>query len=217
MLRMNCPKCDGIIKSPFLAELELIECCWCKENVTVQDVVVETKAFTMQRNDLLNRIAHYKGLLREVEKEQKAAGKKGVASKNPQKNVADLHSTLRELLLAARDNYRLDLPYALYIEMNCGDNQRLARLINLSSGGACAEFKERGRPPRSKSDIVLNFLLPEHTEPFSLPATVVWVKNLTDDMNSECVNVGLKFRNLEENTRACIWDFIVETALAPVA
>ena len=82
-----CPKCDEVIKSPFLVELQFIECPRCKENVTVQDVVVETKAFTMQRDDLLNRIAHYKGLLREVEKEQKAAGQKGVASKNPKKNV----------------------------------------------------------------------------------------------------------------------------------
>ena len=217
MLRMNCPKCDGIIKSPFLAELESVECCWCKENVTIQGVVVETKAFTMQRNDLLKRISHYKNLLREVEKEQKAAGSKRVVSKNPQKNVADLRSTLKELLLAARDNYRLDMPYALYIEMNCGDNQRLARLKNLSSKGACTEFKERGRLPRNKSEIVLQFLLPGFTEPLLLLATVVWIKNLTDDMNSQYVNVGLQFKGLEEKSRACIWDFIVETALAPAA
>jgi len=214
---MNCPKCDGIIKSPFLAELESVKCCCCKEDVTIQGVVVETKAFTMQRSDLLNRITHYKGLLREVEKEQKAVGKKGVVAKKNPKKVADLRSTLKELLLAARDNYRMDMPYALYIEMNCGDNQRLARLKNLSSKGACTEFKERGRPPRSKSEIVLQFLLPGFTEPLLLPATVVWVKNLTDDMNSQCVNVGLQFKDLEEKTSACIWDFIVETALTPAA
>ena len=217
MLRINCPKCDGIIKSPFLAELESVECSSCKEDVTIQGIVVETKAFTMQRKDLLNRISHYKGLLREVEKEREKAGKKGVVSKKPKKKTADLRSTLKDLLLAARDHYRLEIPYALYIEMNCGDNKRLSRLKNLSSKGACVEFKERGRLPLSKSKIIRNFLLPAYPKPLSLPATVVWVKKLTDDMNSEYVNVGLQFKGLEEKLRSCIWGFIVDTALDPSA
>ena len=84
MLLMNCPKCDGAIKSPFLAEIKFVDCWQCKEEVKVQNVFVSTKGFTMSREDLINRISHYKKLLEETENELQATVKARTTSTKPQ-------------------------------------------------------------------------------------------------------------------------------------
>ena len=69
MLQMDCPNCDGVIKSQFLADLSTIECDQCKSTIPVKDVFVSTKSFVMHREDFLNRTFRFQKLLREVEKE----------------------------------------------------------------------------------------------------------------------------------------------------
>ena len=92
MLLMTCPKCDVDIKSPFLAEIESIECWQCKEEVQVKDVFVSTKGFTMSRKDLISRITHYKKLLEETENELKAESKGGGAAIKTQKRDKNFHA-----------------------------------------------------------------------------------------------------------------------------
>jgi phage FluMu protein Com len=72
MLQMSCTHCDGLIKSLLLVEGQEIECPQCKEIVTVENVVVSTKNYSMQREDLMKRISHYKKLLRDIENENDA-------------------------------------------------------------------------------------------------------------------------------------------------
>ena len=111
----------------------------------------------------------------------------------------------------ARDKYRFEMPYNLYIEMSYGGKQRLGRLVNLSTRGACIELMERGGLPPTNTGTILQFLLPEQYKPFSLGATVVWIRKLTDDTTSRFVNLGVKFKNLDANTYDCIWGFIVNS------
>jgi hypothetical protein len=112
----------------------------------------------------------------------------------------------------ARDKYRFKLPYSLYIEMSYDGKKRLGRLVNISTKGACIEFIERGGLPPTNSETILQFLLPEQYKPFSLGATVVWIRRLANDTNSRFVNLAVKFKNLDGNTYDCIWSFIVNSS-----
>lgn len=212
MLMMNCPKCEAVIKSPFLAEIKHIECSQCREHVEVNDVFVSTKGFTMSRDELISRISHYKKLLFEVENELKSKTDDEGVSTISQKKANSFRAILKELMLAARDNFRLDLPYDLYVEMNYDNNKRLGTLINISAQGASIEILERDQMPRNKSEIKLQLLLPKFSEPLSLFATVVWLKKVARDAKSQYVNIGVQYKNLDAKTHACLWNFIVETA-----
>ena len=212
MLLMNCPKCDGAIKSPFLAEVKSVDCWQCKEEVKVQNVFVSTKGFTMSREDLINRISHYKKLLEETENELQATVKEGTTKTKPQESDKSFHSILKALMLGARDNFRLDMPYDLYVELVCDDNKRLGRLINICAQGADIEFVHREELPQAGTEIKLSLLLPESAEPLSLPAKIVWTRKSRKDMHSQHVNIGVHYNNLDKKTHACLWGFIVKTS-----
>ena len=212
MLLMNCPKCDGAIKSPFLAEIETVECCQCGEEVKVRDVFVSTKGFTMSRGDLISRISHYKKLLIETENELQATVKEGTTATKPQQSEKSFHSILKDLMLGARDNFRLNMPYDLYVELECDDNKRLGKLINICTQGASIEFVDREELPQTETEIKLSLLLPETAEPLSLPAKIVWTKKSKKGSQSQNVNIGVHYKSLDKKTHACLWDFIVKTS-----
>jgi hypothetical protein len=210
MLQMNCPRCNELIKTPILVELLDIECPQCRENVKVHNVVVSTKNFSMQRNDLIKRISHYKKLLKDVEKEVEHGENDQKSTENSRKSAANLRSSLKELLLAARDNFRLNISYDLYVQINFDSNERLARLVNISSTGACIELVDRGLLPGNNTEIKFQLLLPGDSESLSFPARVVWSRNLAKDTTSNNINMGVQFREIDEQARECIWNFIVD-------
>lgn len=207
---MNCPRCNELIKTPILVELLDIECPQCRENVKVHNVVVSTKNFSMQRNDLIKRISHYKKLLKDVEKEVEHGENDQKSTENSRKSAANLRSSLKELLLAARDNFRLNISYDLYVQINFDSNERLARLVNISSTGACIELVDRGLLPGNNTEIKFQLLLPGDSESLSFPARVVWSRNLAKDTTSNNINMGVQFREIDEQARECIWNFIVD-------
>ncbi len=212
MLLMNCPKCDGAIKSPFLAEIKSVECWQCREEVKVGDVFVSTKGFTMSRQDLISRISHYKKLLAETEHELQVTAKEGTTASKPQENDKSFHSILKDLMLGARDNFRLEMPYDLYVELERDNNKRLGKLINICTQGAAIEFVDREELPQAETEIKLSLLLPESAEPLSLSAKIVWTRKSRKDSQSQHVNIGLHYNNLDKKTHACLWDFIVKTS-----
>jgi len=212
MLLMNCPKCDGAIKSPFLAEIKSVECWQCREDVKVRDVFVSTKGFTMSREVLISRISHYKKLLAETENELQATVKEGTTATKPQESDKSFHSILKDLMLGARDNFRLDMPYDLYVELECDDNKRLGKLINICTQGAAIEFVDRQELPQAETEIKLSLLLPESAEPLSLPAKIVWTRKSRKDSQSQHVKIGVHYNSLDKKTHACLWDFIVKTS-----
>lgn len=212
MLLMNCPKCDGAIKSPFLAEIKSVECWQCREEVKVSDVFVSTKGFTMSRQDLISRISHYKKLLAETEHELQSTAKEETTASKPQESDKSFHSILKDLMLGARDNFRLEMPYDLYVEMERDNNKRLGKLINICTQGAAIEFVDREELPQAETEIKLSILLPESTEPLSLSAKIVWTRRLRKDSHSQHVKIGVHYNSLDKKTHACLWDFIVKAS-----
>jgi hypothetical protein len=211
MLQMNCPECKGIVKSPFLAELSSIECSHCKVNVPVKDVFVATKGYTIHRDDLLSRIYRYQTLLKEVEKELKIAGEGENVSEKTRKSIEQFYVTLQELLVGARKNFRMDIPFDLPVEMNYRDRQSHGQLKNLSCEGASIAFKKLEEWPKNRDEIELKINIAEAGDPLSILARVVWVKKPAKYDGSEPVAIGVNFINLDENIRSLIWDFIVKT------
>ena len=209
MLQMNCPKCGGVVKSPYLAELSTTHCDHCKEEVTVGDVFVSTKGFTMHRDDLLNRISRFQKLLSEVEKEIKVLEGKENVSKTTQKNITNFYATLQELLIGARSNFRLDLSNDLSVAMDYNNNNYTGRLVNISTEGASLEFEGLGERLPNKAEINLNFTLPGFDEPLSLLAKVVWAGKRFEGEKLVAVKIGARFTNPAEKIRSIVWDYII--------
>ncbi len=212
MLQINCPKCESVIHSSYLNDLESIECGQCKEIVTVENVFVTTKGFSMHREDLLKRIFRYQRLLGEVEKERILLEKDSTSSEKTRQSVEDFYLTLQELLAGARGHFRLDVPYDLYVQMESkkGSKSR-GKLINLSLDGALIKC-ERGKTPlKTKSKIELQLALPLDPQPLSVLAEVAWVRKPPKDSDDQHYNIGVKFTDLDEDTRASFWNYITDT------
>jgi hypothetical protein len=208
MLQMNCPKCNGVIKSPFLAELSSIECSECNDNVPVKDVFVTTKSFTIHRDDLLNRIFRYQSLLKEVEKERSLLMDGKEISEATRKSIDQFSTILQELLVGARKNFRLDLPYELCVTIDTGNSTCNGKLVNLSSEGASIKFDNLDELPKARSSIKLSLQLPETDEVLSLTAKIAWNKKSA----GAGYELGVSFLKLDESTRSIIWNFIMATA-----
>lgn len=215
MLLMNCPKCNVDIKSPFLAEIECIECWQCKEEVKVKDVFVSTNGFTIPRKVLVNRISHYKKLLEETEKDLEAVAKGEEATTKPQKGDKNFHKILKDLMLGARDNFRLDMPYDLYVQLENDNDKRLGKVINICAQGAAIELVERDKLPHAESDVKLSLLLPKAEEPLFLPAKIVWARKSRKDVRSQYIKIGIHYKNIDQATHSSLWNFIIETSSSP--
>jgi c-di-GMP-binding flagellar brake protein YcgR len=115
----------------------------------------------------------------------------------------------RLAMLLRRDDFRLNMSYDFLVQLNFDSNKRSARLLNISSTGAAIEFFERGQLPEVDSETKFQLLLPGHLEPLSLIARVVWSRKPTKGTISSIVTMGLQFKNIDEKTRSYLWDFIV--------
>jgi hypothetical protein len=132
----------------------------------------------------------------------------------------DIDKRIAKLL--RRDDFRLDISYDLFVQVDFEKNTRLARLLNISSIGASIEFAERGQQsennsgknsllPEDNSDINLQLPVPGEAAPLSLPGRVVWSKIPAKDTILPSVSMGLQFKDIDEETRAGLWDFIVQS------
>ena len=129
MLQMKCPKCAALIRSPFLIEIGTVTCGQCHQDVTVKDVFVATKGFKMHRDDLLARVLHYRVLLKDIERESIQIRNSGGSPGKSAQSLDQLYNTLRELLAAARENFRLqiarDFPLDIELDGSLGKGQLL--------------------------------------------------------------------------------------------
>ncbi len=197
MLQTNCSNCGGLIKSPLLAEVQVIECPQCEEIVRVKNVVVSTKKFSISlRSSLKNLLL--------------AARDKFRLNKSHLLDVQtnyDVDKRLAKLL--RRDDFRLSMSDDLYVQINFDSNKRLARLLNISSIGAAIEFAEHGQLPENNSEIKLQLPLSGYAESLSLLGRVVWSMIPAKDTISPSITMGVQFKDIDEETRACLWAFIV--------
>lgn len=217
MLQTNCPKCKGIIESPYLNELRSVKCGQCQEVVTVENVSVATKEFTIDREDLHNRISRYESLLREVEKERALMANDRRVAKETNQSFDQFSLTLQELLEGARSHYRLKMTRNLSLQMDLDNHKNQVKLIDISTAGASIESELLDNLPRPKAMISLHLTFPGFREPLTALAKVVWVRKLTEEPDAERYRIGVKFANLDETTRNGIWRFITESSAGPTS
>jgi hypothetical protein len=214
MLQMHCPNCKEVIKSPFLAEVSSLECSQCKEIVEVKDVYIATKNFTMHREDFLNRIFRFEKLLREVEKEKLLlANSKSVSAKSVE-SINQFYSSLQELLVGARNCYRLEVPCDLRVELDDNNYILEGRVLNLSTEGALIGFRTTDNLPRKKSVLKIKFSLPGSSQKLSAQAKVVWHKGQSEDQKSQPA-IGVTFIGLNDDSHESIWNYILKNAPLP--
>jgi hypothetical protein len=212
---MNCPNCKGVIKSQFLADVSSIECGQCKQNLPVKDVFIATEYFTIHREDFLNRTFRFQKLLREVEKERTLMANNIEVSKTSLESLDHFYASLQELLAGARNSYRMEIPCDLYVEVISKNRKIKGKLMNLSTEGGSIELLEFDKIPRKKSDLEIKFSIPELSRTLFIHAKVVWTKEQITASGS-CAMIGVTFVNLEENTRNCIWNYILDNAPVPL-
>ena len=194
---MNCQNCGRLIESPLLSEVQLFVCPGCEEVVVVKDVVISNKKTPVAlrstvRNLLLNA--------RDKFKFNKSSNLDIQVKQDIDKRLA---------MLLRRDDFRLKMSHDFLVQMYFGNNKISAKLLNISSTGAAVEFFEQGQLPKDNPEIKFQLRLPEHSEPLSLLARVVWSRKPTEGTISPTVIMGLQFKNIDEKTRTRFWDFIV--------
>ena len=215
MLQMHCPNCKEVIKSPFLAEVSAIECCQCKESIQVNDVYITAKNFIMQREDFLNRIFRFQKLLREVEKERCLMANSNSVSTISMESIDQFYSSLQELLAGARNSYRMEITCDFPVEVQKNNNKSSGRVLNLGTEGASIELVALDKTPRKKSELKICFSIPELSEKLWAQAKVVWTKEHIGTHKSQSAIIGVTFTEIDEHTRGCIWNYILDNAPVP--
>lgn len=216
MLQMDCPNCKGVIKSHFLVDLSTIECDQCKQNVPVDNVFITTNYFTIHRDDLVNRTFRFQKLLREVEKELLLMAENKEVSIKSRESLDQFYSSLQELLDGARDSYRLELCCDLFVEIHDKDRIINGKLVNLSTKGGSIEFEAIDKVPRKRSELKIEFSFPGSSERLCINAKVVWTKEKKKDGGSHFAIIGVTFIDIDETTRSCIWNYLLDHTPAPV-
>jgi hypothetical protein len=216
MLQMDCPSCNEVIQSQFLADVSTIECGRCKKTIPVKDVFVTTKSFVMHREDFLNRTFRFQKLLREVEKELLLLTNNQEASPKSLESLEQFYASLQELLAGARNNYRMDVQSDVSVEVIDGNSQCKGKLLNLSTSGASVELMTFDKLPRIKSVVDLVFPFPEFSEHLYARARVVWTKDQTNKDRPHQAIIGANFVDLDENGQNCIWNYILDNAPVPL-
>lgn len=216
MLQMNCPNCNGVIQSQFLADVAIIKCGGCLETVPVKDVFVTTKSFVMHREDFLNRTFRFQKLLREVEKELLLLTNNQQASPKSLQSLEQFYASLQELLAGARNNYRMDILADVKVEIIDGNSQCEGRLLNLSTSGASIELMAFDKLPRIKSVVDIVFPFPEFSEHLYARARIVWTKDQANSDRPHHAIIGATFVDMDENGRNCIWNYILDNAPVPL-
>lgn len=197
MFQMNCSNCGGLIKSPRLAEVQLFLCPQCEEVVIVENVVISTQKISVNLRSSLKNLLLF-------------ARDKFQHNKSNNLDVQTKHNIDKRLAkLLRREDFRLNISHDFFVQLNFDNNKRSARLLNISSTGAAIEFFELGQLPVDGSETKFQLIFPGQAEPLSLLARVVWSRKPAEGTISPTINIGLKFTEIDEETRACLWDFIV--------
>jgi hypothetical protein len=195
---MNCSNCGGLIKSPHLAEVQIFLCPQCEEIVVVEDVVISTE------KGLFDLRFSLKNLLF-------AAREKFQRKKSENLELETKYEINKRLArLMRRDDFRLNLSRDFFVQIGVGEKKRSARLLNISSTGAAIEIFDLGQLPDEDSETKFYLQLPGKEEPSSLLARVIWSGKPENIPVSPTTTMGLQFKDMDEEARACLWDFIVD-------
>ncbi len=202
MLQMNCSNCDGLIKSTHLAEVQIFLCPHCEEIVVVEEVFISTEKTSFDLRSSLKNLLF-------------AAREKFQRNKSENLELQTKYEINKRLAkLLKREDFRLNLSRDFFVQIGFGREKRSARLSNISSTGAAIEIFDLGQLPDKDSETKFQIQLPGLEEPSSLLARVIWSGKLENVPVSPIVTMGLQFKDMDEETRACLWDFIVNAETA---
>jgi hypothetical protein len=215
MLQMNCPNCQGLIKSQFLAEVSTIECSQCEEKVTVENIFITSEHFTLPREHFLNRTFRFQKLLREIEKERLLMANNSEVASKSLANLDRFSSSLQELLVGSRNSYRMEISGALNVEVNHNGRKSMWKLVDLSTEGCSIKLEVSDKFPRKKAEIKIEFSLSELSPQLHTDARVVWTNEQTKDDRTKYVNIGVTFIDMDEDTHNYIWEYILDNAPIP--
>ena len=194
---MNCSNCSGLIKSPHLAEVQIFLCPQCEEIVVVENVIISNEKIPFDLHYSLKNLLF-------------AAREKFQRNKSENLELQTKYEINKRLArLLKRDDFRLNLSHDFFVRIGSGREKRSARLLNISSTGAAIEIFDLGQLPEKNSETKFQLQLPGQEEPSLLIARVVWSGKSEDIPVSPTITLGLHFKNMDEETRACLWDFIV--------
>lgn len=200
MLKMKCPKCDEMIVSALLSDMDQVPCEHCNAIVPVANVMVFAEGFTFHRNDLIKRMFRYKTLLAEIRKERELLDSNPDASAEGKRSLERFAQALAEVMAGARNNLRIDFTQSVPLRYYAGDQPQAGMLVNLSMSGACVDIDRKSSSPKKNAALVLEFTLPGSKQIFKLSGIVSWVK--------KGCSIGVQFANLPETTSDLLWDFI---------
>lgn len=203
MLKMKCPKCDEMIVSPLLSDVDQVPCEHCQELVPVGNVMVFAEGFTFHRNDLVKRLFRYKTLLDEICKERDLLKKNPNASDESKKSLERFAQALAEVMAGARNNLRIDFTEPISINYRVSSHVQSGSLTNLSMSGACIDVDPKASCPRKKMNLSIEFTLPGIDYGFILNGTTSWSKRGK--------SFGVKFNAIDEQTVENLWNFITSS------
>jgi hypothetical protein len=173
-------------------------CPQCEEIVVVEDVVISTE------KGLFDLRFSLKNLLF-------AAREKFQRKKSENLELETKYEINKRLArLMRRDDFRLNLSRDFFVQIGVGEKKRSARLLNISSTGAAIEIFDLGQLPDEDSETKFYLQLPGKEEPSSLLARVIWSGKPENIPVSPTTTMGLQFKDMDEEARACLWDFIVD-------
>ena len=199
MLQMDCSNCGGLIKSPHLAEVQIYLCPQCEEIVVVEDVIISTEKIPFDLRSSLKNLLF-------------AAREKFQRNKSENLGLQTKYMINKRLArLLKRDDFRLNLARDFFVRIGSGREKRSARLLNISSTGAAIEIFDLGQLPEKDSETKFQLQLPGQEEPSSLLARVIWSGKPENIPVSPTITMGLHFKDMDEETRASLWDFIVNS------
>lgn len=200
MLKMRCPKCDEMIVSALLSDMDQVPCDHCQALVPVTDVMVFAEGFTFHRNDLVKRLFRYKTLLDEICKERDLLEKNPQASEEGKKSLERFSKALAEVMAGARNNLRIDFTDTIPVRYRVNSQVQTGMLTNLSMSGACIEIDLKCSCPRKKVELSIEFSLPDTNYTFILAGTTSWSKRGK--------SFGVKFNRLDQKDVDTLWTYI---------
>ncbi|MEJ2472187.1 MAG: PilZ domain-containing protein, partial [Desulfuromonadales bacterium] len=139
-----------------------------------------------------------------------ASAKESKRNTNSQKSLDQHYAALRELLEAARDNYRLSMTEGLSMKLEVAGGQPPAELINISTRGAAVKISESPKPPLQNSPVKLHLSLPGIAKTYLIEAKVVWIQPDPSGIEDQFA-LGLKFLNTDKALQQRLFQYIFET------
>ncbi|MBI5345384.1 MAG: PilZ domain-containing protein [Deltaproteobacteria bacterium] len=206
MLKTECAKCREWVHLPFTSVVTETVCPSCNEMIPVKEVYVSAGPFMILRDVLSKNMFKYKRLVLEAEMEVRELGKYGNSRGYDisAQSIGMFVSNIKEMLDGCRDNlrHRLEEDHMEYI---VDGRAHKGNIVNISVSGICMDAGKNAGINKLGGEIVLRLKANESSGEFNLSGSVVRIGAEN--------HIGVKFTNMDEDSRKKIEDFILVKSL----